>query len=107
MKTKWFWIALAVLIAFGYISFQLPGVQCPGSMVHCPGVGCVSGPDKCVAGAKGGPSAIFSTTWEKFTNGKDLFPDVPVLNVGPDAITKACWDGTRAKDGRCSEYWGP
>lgn len=41
-------------------------MSCPGSQVHCPGVGCVSGWDKCTAGARGGASAVFSK--EAFDN---------------------------------------
>lgn len=39
--------------------------DCPGSQVYCAGVGCVSGKDKCVPGAVGGPSKVFSK--ETFT----------------------------------------
>jgi hypothetical protein len=53
--------------------------SCPGSLVWCPGVGCVSGPDKCIAGSRGGASRIFSR--ETFVN-------------------KKCPDGTRT-DGPC------
>lgn len=33
---------------------------CPSNQYYCPGVGCLSGPDKCVPGNAGGPSAVFS-----------------------------------------------
>jgi hypothetical protein len=104
---KWILLSVLVLLLAGVISIQGPGVQCPGSMIHCPGVGCVSGPDKCNAGYSGGPSAIFSTTWEKFTNGKDLFPEVPTLSVGDSQRITPCSNGTRAPDGRCPEFLGP
>jgi hypothetical protein len=38
---------------------------CAGNQVYCPGVGCLSGQDKCTTGAIGGPSAVFSK--ETFT----------------------------------------
>ena len=104
---KWILVALLVLLLAGVVTIQGPGVQCPGSMIYCAGVGCVSGPDKCKAGYIGGPSAVFSTTWEKFTNGKDLFPDVPTLTVGEDQHITPCSNGTRAYDGRCPEFIAP
>jgi hypothetical protein len=104
---KWILGALLILIVLGVVSIQGPGVQCEGSKIYCPGVGCVSGPDKCSPGSVGGPSAIFSITWEKFTNGKDLFPDVPVFKEVEPAVIKDCSDKTRAPDGRCSEFLGP
>jgi hypothetical protein len=58
--------------------------DCPGSQVYCPGVGCVSGEDKCVPGAVGGPSAVFS---------KETF-------VSPCKSMKTCPGGTRT-DGPC------
>jgi len=106
---KWILIGLLVLVVFGYVSVQGPGVQCNGSMVYCPGVGCVSGPDKCKPSSTGGPSATFSTTWEheQFTNGKDMWPEFPkFVEVGPRAMS-GCDNGTRAPDGKCSQYLGP
>jgi hypothetical protein len=96
-------------MVFGYVSIQAPGVQCPGSMIHCPGVGCVSGPEKCKAGATGGPSEVFSRTWEKeqFVNGKDMYPGIPELKIGPTPVLSDCSNITRARDGRCPEFWGP
>ena len=106
---KWLLVGLLVLIVGGFITFQGPGIQCAGSMIYCPGVGCVSGPDKCNVGYKGGPSSVFSTTWEKeqFVNGKDMYPGTPVFKVGPTSVISPCWNGTRARDGRCPEFWGP
>jgi len=109
LPLKWILVGLLVLIVFGYVSVQGPGVQCNGSMVYCPGVGCVSGPDKCKSGSPGGPSAIFSTTWEReqFINGKDMWPEVPTFTeVSPRSMAQ-CDNGTRAPDGRCSQYLGP
>jgi hypothetical protein len=106
---KWILVGILFLMVFGFMSFQLPGVQCPPSMTYCAGVGCVSGPDKCKAGATGGPAATFSTTWEKeqFVDGKDMYPSVPELKIGPTPVLTQCWNGTRARDGRCPEFWGP
>jgi len=51
--------------------------------------------------------ATFSTTWEKFTNGKDMFPGVPVFEVGSSPTIKNCGNATRAVDGRCPEFIAP
>ena len=59
--------------------FSIGGGSCPGSQIYCPGVGCVSGQDKCFPGARGGPSAVFS---------KEGF------------VSKQCPDKTRS-DGPC------
>ena len=79
----WVWIALAVvLIAVVMAKMVVPTVmvpKCPGSQVYCPGVGCLSGQDKCFPGSKGGPSSMFS---------KEGF------------VSKTCPDGTRL-DGPC------
>ena len=106
---KWILIGLLILLLAGYLSIQGPGVQCSGSMIYCPGVGCVSGPDKCTAGSQGGPAAVFSKTWEKeqFVNGKDMYPGVPKFSVPDAPVLSKCWNGTRARDGRCPEFWGP
>jgi len=59
-KTVIFGIILAVVVTY-IIFFRRPinATGCPGSQVHCPGVGCVSGPDKCFPGASGGASKVF------------------------------------------------
>lgn len=58
---KWTWLVLAILIVAGVVTLNAPAVAgCPGSQIYCAGVGCVSGPDKCVPGNKGGPSVVFS-----------------------------------------------
>ena len=106
---KWILVGILMLFVFGYVSIQGPGVQCNGSMIYCPGVGCVSGPDKCNAGAPGGPAATFSTTWEKeqFVNGKDVYPGVPKFKEVDAPVLSQCSNNTRARDGRCPEFWGP
>jgi len=81
----WAIVAVVVIVAL----FLMRGgtqmmVQCPGSQVYCPGVGCLSGADKCTAGAMGGPSKVFS---------KETF------EVQCKAM-KACPGGTRT-DGPC------
>ena len=85
-KTKmpmWGWVVLALVVlgaviaALGSTSAMVRG--CPGTGIYCPGVGCVSGQDKCFPGSKGGPTAVFS---------KETF------------VTKQCPDGTRS-DGPC------
>lgn len=78
MKVK-LWMLVLVAVAIVYIAFYSPMQACAVGLVYCPGVGCVSGPDKCFPGARGGPSAIFSR--EGFVN-------------------KQCPDGTRT-DGPC------
>ena len=59
---KWTWYAVAVVVLVAVMSLvSSPATMgCPGTYVYCPGVGCVSGPDKCFAGNIGGPSAVFS-----------------------------------------------
>lgn len=77
------WIPLIILVLFvilNYVVFPTVGKQaCPGSQVYCPGVGCVSGQDKCFAGSLGGASKVFS---------KETF------------AMKSCPDKTRS-DGPC------
>lgn len=79
----WAWMITAIVLLFfavNYLIVPIAGAQmCPGSQVYCPGVGCVSGQDKCFAGSMGGASAIFS---------KETF------------VSKKCPDGTRS-DGPC------
>lgn len=77
-------VAVVVVLALVWVfmnSSMVSPLQCPGSQVYCPGVGCVSGLDKCVAGAKGGASAIFSV--EKFS---PMIVDCPGGTRGVDGI---------------------
>lgn len=82
-KLSWTWIAagvVVVVIVLYMMSSPLSSAMgCPGSQIYCPGVGCVSGQDKCFPGAVGGPSKVFS---------KETF------------VNKKCPDGTRT-DGPC------
>lgn len=101
---KWAWLALAAVVLALVVSGKVPGVgagKCPGSQVYCPGVGCVSGWDKCTAGARGGPSAVFSQ--EPFKN----WPGAGVSSVPPNygdtekfTNMKTCPGGYRS-DGPC------
>lgn len=79
----WAWMPLVVIgifFAVNYVVAPVVGAKtCPGSQVYCPGVGCVSGQDKCFAGSLGGASKVFS---------KETF------------AMKTCPDGTRS-DGPC------
>ena len=83
------WVGVVIAIVTVVILFLSKGgaqvmADCPGSQVYCPGVGCLSGKDKCVAGAAGGPSAVFSK--EGFT--------------GQCKAKTSCPGGTRT-DGPC------
>lgn len=99
---SWAWILTAVIVLFfivNYIAAPMTGAQvCPGSQVYCPGVGCVSGQDKCFAGSLGGASAIFSK--ETFTQwpGAGVRANPPIYKEA--FVNKKCPDGTRS-DGPC------
>jgi hypothetical protein len=58
------WAIVAIVAVLVIVFLSKSGTttmgQCPGSQVYCAGVGCVSGADKCVPGAAGGPSKVFS-----------------------------------------------
>lgn len=62
-RRSWIWIGAIVAVLVAVVAMSLPAVtggMCPGSQYYCPGVGCVSGMDKCLPGHKGGASAVFS-----------------------------------------------
>ena len=95
-----------IVVAVGVVAAVnlIPGVKtgrCPGSQVYCPGVGCVSGQDKCFPGAKGGPTAEFSkeTFFSKWP-GVDFISKPPVYGDKENFVSKKCPDGTRS-DGPC------
>ena len=69
--------------------------MCLDTQTYCPGVGCLSGPDKCVPGAKGGPSAVFSK--EGFA--VSSFPKWPTAKPPPIEIKKC--PGKYRSDGPC------
>ncbi len=77
-KKSLLWVGVAIVVlavAARFVSNggAQVGATCPGSQVYCPGVGCLSGKDKCVPGAVGGPSKVFSK--ETFTGQcKDMKP---------------------------------
>lgn len=86
MAKKWNLSRIASIVAalFVVLFISIPKWSkmtggCPGSQIYCPGVGCVSGQDKCFPGARGGPSTVFS---------KEGF------------VSKQCPDKTRS-DGPC------
>lgn len=59
---KWAYGALAVAVILFLVS-RVAGPmapKCKGSYVYCPGVGCVSGVDKCFPYNQGGASSVFS-----------------------------------------------
>lgn len=118
---RWGWYVLVAVVAL--VVFFMAGVPamtgCPGSQVMCPGVGCVSGADKCVTGNKGGPSAVFSKEgfevmkpkpwnqdWAKFTDPAIHFwpgagkTSIPAEYGKEKFVSKRCPDGTRT-DGPC------
>jgi hypothetical protein len=77
----WVYFLLAIVILGIVMSPMVSSsMGCPGSQMYCPGVGCVSGQDKCFPGAVGGATKVFSSV-ENFVN-------------------KQCPDGTRS-DGPC------
>lgn len=83
------WVGVVIGVVTVVLLFLSKGgaqaiAACPGSQVYCTGVGCVSGPDKCVPANAGGPSAVFSK--EGFT--------AQCKNM------TTCPDGTRS-DGPC------
>jgi hypothetical protein len=117
---RWSWYVVVALIAV--VVFFVSGsttTSCPGSQVWCPGVGCVSGPDKCFAGNKGGPSNVFSkegfevmkpkswnVDWAKFTDPAFHFwPGSGKKSMPPEYgkegfVNRKCPDGSRT-DGPC------
>jgi hypothetical protein len=71
-KLPW-WVGIVLAGIVVVVLFGMKGggaVQpltgCPSNQYYCPGVGCLSGPDKCVSGNTGGASAVFSK--EGFTS---------------------------------------
>jgi hypothetical protein len=56
----YFVVAVALVVAFGGWGMRAVAPTCKGSYVYCPGVGCVSGVDKCFPYNQGGASSVFS-----------------------------------------------
>ena len=102
----WVWIGIAtVLVAVVVVSSMAGGplanMACPGSQVYCPGVGCVSGQDKCFPGARGGASAVFSKETFAQWPGVGVRASPPIYEqVKETFVSKKCPDGTRT-DGPC------
>ena len=95
---KWAFLAVVVVV-LAALAMKFTGTAmapgCPGSQVYCPGVGCLSGMDKCIPGAKGGPSAVFSK--EGFEVGS--FPQWNTAKPPPIEM-KQC-PGNMRSDGPC------
>jgi len=96
---KWAPMALGAVLLIGLVITMSHGGSvvgmCPGSQTYCPGVGCLSGPDKCIPGSKGGPSAVFSK--EGFANSS--FPQWSTAKPPPIEM-KQC-PGKYRSDGPC------
>jgi hypothetical protein len=114
-QPTWVWALVFGLGIVVYLATKRAGPKmftqtCPGSQVLCPGVGCVSGKDKCTPGAAGGPSAIFSkegffAEWP----GPDVSSTPPVYGKEtfvPAPPTKTCPDGTRSSGACLMEFPG-
>lgn len=118
---KWSWyIVVAVVAVAVFFMSNVPMVTgCPGSQVMCPGVGCVSGQDKCTPGSQGGASATFSKEGFEVMKPKPWNADwaaaiQPAFKSWPGDgvkstpsdygketfVNKRCPDGTRT-DGPC------
>lgn len=87
-------IVVAIALRWHWAGYSLGG-GCLDTQTYCPGVGCLSGPDKCVPGAKGGPSAVFSK--EGFEIGS--FPKWDTAKPAPIEM-KRC-PGNYRSDGPC------
>lgn len=95
---KWAPVALGVVVLVVlFMTLQKSGAVggCLDTQTYCPGVGCLSGPDKCVPGSKGGASAVFSK--EGFESGS--FPQWSTAKPPPTEI-KRC-PGNYRSDGPC------
>jgi hypothetical protein len=61
---SWAWMPVVFFAVYFVVNWLVQPVlgakTCPGSQVFCPGVGCVSGQDKCFPHALGGASKVFS-----------------------------------------------
>lgn len=96
-------VGLGVLVYVLTMNGTPVGEGCPGSQVYCPGVGCVSGPDKCQPGASGGPSAVFSKETFAAWPGAGYTSTPPNYSKETFAMPrkmKTCPGGTRT-DGPC------
>ena len=96
---KWAPMVVGVLVLIGLVmSVSHTGgaaMSCPGGQTYCPGVGCLSGPDKCTPGAKGGASAVFSKEGFEASS----FPQWNLMKPAPIEM-KNC-PGKYRSDGPC------
>jgi len=118
-RWTWYIVVAVVAVAVFFLAGASKQADCPGSQVWCPGVGCVSGPDKCFAGSQGGPSAVFSKEGFEVMKPKPWnadwaaaiqpafksWPGSDAKSAPPDYgkegfVNKKCPDGSRT-DGPC------
>jgi hypothetical protein len=108
----------AALVVLGVLIWVVQPVArvangCAANQFYCPGVGCLSGPDKCKAGNAGGPARVFSSVEHFEVLRPSDLKDTPVTEpfevssfgtfptVSPPSIQrKSCPGGTRS-DGAC------
>ncbi len=96
----WIYLILSLVALWFVLSPMVSsGMGCPGSQVYCPGVGCVSGQDKCFPGAKGGASRTFSETFANGWPGMGIHSQPPEYGK-EEFVNKQCPDGSRT-DGPC------
>ena len=98
LPKKWLLPAVVVVVAVVIVMSMKAGgasVMCPGGQFYCAGVGCLSGPDKCIPGSRGGASAVFSK--EGFESGS--FPQWNITKPAPIEM-KQC-PGKLRSDGPC------
>ena len=95
-----FTVTAIVVILIRWVMSGTSGF-CPDSLYYCPGVGCVSGQDKCFPGSRGGASAVFSKETFAQWPGAGVRAKPPVYDVAKENfVSKKCPDGTRS-DGPC------
>lgn len=109
-KLKVWLVAVGAVVVLGVLVMTLSPATgmagCPSNQVYCPGVGCLSGKDKCVPGAKGGPSAVFSKEGFKswpgagFTSTPPEYGEKETFVASPPGVKSKCPGGTRT-DGPC------
>lgn len=96
----WLLGALALLFVAFMVIPMATTPSCPGSMIYCPGVGCVSGTDKCVPMYRGGPSRVFSKETFGVWPGVNVPSKPPTYGGKETFVSKKCPDGSRS-DGPC------
>jgi hypothetical protein len=98
---SWAYLVIGAFVVVALFYTLVPSTLvpvCPGSQVYCPGVGCLSGQDKCFAGEKGGPTRVFSHETFKQWPGDGYRATPPEYKE--HFVSKKCPDGTRS-DGPC------